>query len=300
MSEWSYLAAALAIGFLGSSHCIGMCGGISGALGLAVPGQKPAWSRLIGYSTGRIASYTAMGLLVGTLGAFLAADIARGLAPLRIVAGLMLIAMALYLADWWRGLVWLERGGSVLWRAVQPLSKRLLPVNSTPQAIALGALWGWLPCGLVYSALAFALAQGGAQQAALAMLAFGLGTVPAVLATGVAATRLRAIVLKPGVRIPMASLVFLFGIWTLWGALGHGGHGSHGAGHEGHPKNRHEAHGAARDVVHQAGHQAEHQEHSGHKTSHAASTSEQDQEGDMHRHHSHQELSAEAGAKAED
>lgn len=234
MLDWSTLGAALAIGFFGSSHCVGMCGGISGALGLAVPGQKPAWPRLIGYSTGRVASYALMGLLVGMLGAYLATDIASGLAPLRIVAGLMLIAMALYLADWWRGLVWLERGGAVLWRGLQPLSRKLLPVNSTPQAIALGALWGWLPCGLVYSALAFALAQGSGEQAALAMLAFGLGTVPAVLATGAAAARLRTLVQKPGVRLGMALLVFVFGIWTLWGASGHGGHGAGHAHHAQH------------------------------------------------------------------
>ncbi|MBB5213275.1 sulfite exporter TauE/SafE family protein [Microbulbifer hydrolyticus] len=244
MADWGTLGAALAIGFFGSSHCIGMCGGISGALGLAVPGQKPAWPRLIGYSTGRVASYAVMGLLVGFLGAYLATDIAAGLAPLRVIAGLMLIAMALYLADWWRGLVWLERGGAVLWRGLQPLSRKLLPVNSTPQAIALGALWGWLPCGLVYSALAFALAQGSGPQAALAMLAFGLGTVPAVLATGAAAARLRTLVQKPGVRLGMALLVCVFGVWTLWGAAGHGAHGSHANHKSGGGTGAHEAHPA--------------------------------------------------------
>ncbi|MFD1214997.1 sulfite exporter TauE/SafE family protein [Microbulbifer celer] len=230
MEHWSYLAAALVIGFLGSSHCIGMCGGISGALGLAVPGQKPAWGKLLGYSAGRVASYALMGLLVGLLGAYLSRDLATTLAPLRIVAGLMLIAMALYLANWWRGLVWLEKGGSYLWRYLQPLSRSLLPVRSTSQALALGALWGWLPCGLVYSALTFALAQGNGPEAALAMAAFGLGTVPAVVASGAAAVQLRTLVQKPGVRLSMALLILLFGLWTLWGALHHGGH-AHGDAH---------------------------------------------------------------------
>ncbi|WP_232325006.1 sulfite exporter TauE/SafE family protein [Microbulbifer agarilyticus] len=272
MTDWTFLAAALAIGFLGSSHCIGMCGGISGALGLAVPGEKPQWPKLLGYSAGRIASYALMGLLVGSLGAFLAADLAAGLAPLRIVAGVMLIAMALYLADWWRGLVWLERGGAVLWRAVQPLSRRLLPVKSTPQAVALGAVWGWLPCGLVYSALTFALAQGSGKQAALAMFAFGLGTAPAVLATGMAAARLRKIVQKPGVRLSMASLVLVFGVWTLWGTLGHGAHGAH-TGHDAHSThNIHGTHntpseqGVTLGVTEVHGEHSMHANHKGHGT----------------------------------
>ena len=224
MGDWGFVAAALAIGFLGSSHCIGMCGGIAGALGMAVPGQKTAWVQLVSYSAGRIASYTLMGALAGALGA----AVLPALAPLRLIAGLMLIAMALYIGGIWRGLVWLERGGSYLWRYLQPLSAQLLPVRTAPQAVALGSLWGWLPCGLVYSALTFALAQGGSLNAALAMLAFGLGTVPAVLTTGAAAARVRGFVQRPQVRLLFAGAILLFGLWTLWGALGHGGphHGS--------------------------------------------------------------------------
>ncbi|SDJ81427.1 sulfite exporter TauE/SafE family protein [Microbulbifer yueqingensis] len=221
--EWGFLAAALAIGFLGSSHCIGMCGGIAGALGVAVPDGQPAWGRLVGYSAGRLASYSLMGALVGAVGAVAL----PALGPLRVFAGLMLIAMALYVAGWWRGLVWLERGGARLWRHVQPLSARLLPVRSTPQAVALGSLWGWLPCGLVYSALTFALAQGSALRAALAMLAFGLGTVPAVIASGAAAAQVRGLVQRSSVRVVFAAVILLFGLWTLWGGLSHSGHGSH-------------------------------------------------------------------------
>ncbi|WP_237054709.1 sulfite exporter TauE/SafE family protein [Microbulbifer sediminum] len=223
--EWGFLAAALAIGFLGSSHCIGMCGGISGALGMAVPGGQPAWSRLLGYSAGRLASYSLMGAVAGALGAVAL----PALGPMRIFAGAMLIAMALYVAGWWRGLVWLEKGGARLWRHVQPLSARLLPVRSTPQAVALGSLWGWLPCGLVYSALTFALAQGSAPRAALAMFAFGLGTVPAVVASGAAAARVRGLVQRPSVRLVFAGLILLFGIWTIWGGLPHGSHAGHAA-----------------------------------------------------------------------
>lgn len=222
MESWGFLAAALAIGFLGSSHCIGMCGGIAGALGMAVPGRRSAWGQLIGYSAGRLGSYAAMGALAGALGA----AILPALGPLRLVAGLMLVAMALYIAGIWRGLVWLERGGAYLWRYLQPLSAKLLPVRNAGSAVALGSLWGWLPCGLVYSALTFALAQGGSLRAALAMLAFGLGTVPAMLVTGAAAAKVRGFVQRPAVRLLFAGLTLLFGLWTIWGAVGHGAHGA--------------------------------------------------------------------------
>ncbi|WP_323846998.1 sulfite exporter TauE/SafE family protein [Microbulbifer magnicolonia] len=225
MGDWGFVAAALAIGFFGSSHCIGMCGGIAGALGMAVPGQKTAWLQLTSYSAGRLGSYALMGAIAGALGA----AALPALTPLRIAAGLMLIAMALYIGGVWRGLVWLEKGGAYLWRYLQPLSAKLLPVRTAGQALALGSLWGWLPCGLVYSALTFALAQGSSGRAALAMLAFGLGTVPAMFATGAAAARVRGFVQRPAVRLLFAGAILLFGCWTLWGALGHGGHAAHDA-----------------------------------------------------------------------
>ncbi|MEW5249954.1 sulfite exporter TauE/SafE family protein [Microbulbifer sp. 2201CG32-9] len=224
MTDWGFIAAALAVGFLGSGHCIGMCGGIAGALGMASDSGKTEWQQLLSYSAGRLGSYTLMGAIVGALGAALV----PALGPLRVIAGVMLVAMALYIAGWWRGLVWLERGGAYLWRYLQPLSARLLPVRSSSQALALGAVWGWLPCGLVYSALTFALAQGGGVSAALAMLAFGLGTVPAMLATGAAASSVRGLVQKTGVRLLFAGAILLFGLWTIWGGLGHGNHGAHG------------------------------------------------------------------------
>lgn len=223
------LAGALLIGFLGSTHCIGMCGGISGALGLAPASGGPVWRYLWGYSAGRIMTYGLIGALVGAFGAV----VAPSMGPLRVLAGVMLILMALYLADWWRGLVWLERGGAVIWRRLQPLGRALLPVRSTGQSLLLGALWGWLPCGLVYSALTYALAQGDALASGATMVAFGLGTLPAVLLTGAAAAQTRQWVQKKWVRNLSAVLLLLFGAWTIWGASGHAGHGGH-SGHEGH------------------------------------------------------------------
>ncbi|SDU11272.1 sulfite exporter TauE/SafE family protein [Halopseudomonas salegens] len=213
------LLTALALGLLGGGHCIGMCGGLMGAMTLAIPADQRKgwvlWRVLLGYNLGRIASYTLAGALLGGLG-WLAQDIGLG-RSLRTVAGLMMIAMGLYLANWWAGLTYVERLGKGLWRHIQPLASRMLPITSAPRALVVGALWGWLPCGLVYSTLIWASSQGHAGQSALLMLAFGVGTLPTLLATGVAAERLLALLRLRRVRITAALLVILFGIWTLPG-----------------------------------------------------------------------------------
>lgn len=213
------LLTALALGLLGGGHCIGMCGGLMGAMTLAIPAEDRhgwrLWRVLIGYNLGRILSYTAAGALLGSLG-WLARD--AGLGPaLRVIAGLLMIAMGLYLANWWAGLTRIEAVGRGLWKYLQPVARKLMPVSHMPQAIALGAVWGWLPCGLVYSTLIWASSQGSAPVSAGLMLAFGFGTLPTLLATGLAAQKMLALLRRRPVRITAAVLVILFGVWTIPG-----------------------------------------------------------------------------------
>ena len=215
------LISALILGLLGGGHCLGMCGGLMGALTLAIPPEQRGrrLQLLLAYNLGRILSYATAGLLFGLAGWAVASSPAAML--LRVLAGLLLIAMGLYLAGWWSGLTRIEAVGRHLWRHLQPVASRLMPVSSLPRALLLGAVWGWLPCGLVYSTLLWASSQGSPGESALLMLAFGLGTWPVLLATGLAAERITTLLRKRGVRMAGGLLVILFGIWTLPGPHQH-------------------------------------------------------------------------------
>ena len=215
------LMSAMILGLLGGGHCLGMCGGLMGALTLAIPPEQRAhrFRLLLAYNLGRILSYTSAGLLIGLAGWAVASSPAAMV--LRVIAALLLIAMGLYLAGWWSGLTRIEGLGRHLWRHLQPIASRLMPVSSLPRALLLGAVWGWLPCGLVYSTLLWASSQGSPTDSALLMLAFGLGPWPVLLATGMAAERLTALLRRRGVRVAGGLLVILFGLWTLPGPHQH-------------------------------------------------------------------------------
>ena len=215
------LASALILGLLGGGHCLGMCGGLMGALTLAIPPEQRGrrLRLLLAYNLGRVLSYGCAGLLLGLAGWAVASSPAA--LALRLLAALLLIVMGLYLAGWWSGLTRIEALGRGLWRHIQPVASRLLPVSSLPRALLLGALWGWLPCGLVYSTLLWAASQGNAGYSAALMLAFGVGTWPVLLATGLAAERVNTLLKRRSVRVAGGVLVMLFGIWTLPGPHQH-------------------------------------------------------------------------------
>ncbi len=234
MSVELTFAAAIVVGLLGSTHCLGMCSGIVAALNMGIvkdPRVKSP-SLLIyqlAYNGGRISSYVLVGLLAGTLGAGLAQ---LGASPVagQLFAAAFMIALGLYLANWWRGLAVLERFGAVLWRHIQPLAQRLFPIQSPFHAFLLGALWGWLPCGLVYAVVAWSLTTANAIDAAILMLGFGLGTLPAMLLAGNAFNYLKGWVKAPAVRTSAGVLIMAFGIYSAISGLTQGQHHHHQTG----------------------------------------------------------------------
>lgn len=183
-------AAAFTAGLLGGVHCMGMCGGIAAALGAASSG--PSLRRHLAFNFGRIASYAGAGALAGALGglAQIAAPLVAVQTALLIVATVLMVLLGLYVAGWGNAVLRLESAGSVLWRRLAPLRARFIPIDSAAKAFGAGAVWGWVPCGLVYTMLAAALASGGAVGGASVMAAFGLGTLPSLLGVGYAGQRL--------------------------------------------------------------------------------------------------------------
>lgn len=217
------------VGLLGAGHCVGMCGGITAALGMAGGGETAPGriGLVLGYNLGRIGSYACAGLLAGGLG-FLG-DGYLALGPLlRGLAALLLILMGLYLGGWWSLLGRLEQIGAGVWRRVQPLGQKLLPVTGPGTALLLGGLWGWLPCGLVYSALAYAASSAHPVDGAILMMSFGLGTLPVMLVGGLFSRNLAATLQKKDLRQLLGIGIIAFGLWTLWAGL-IGLHPSHSA-----------------------------------------------------------------------
>jgi len=210
------IITAFVLGLMGAGHCLGMCGGVAAALAFGIDSDSSArrLTILLSYNIGRITSYAAMGAV-----AAYASGHVQDLTPvpiLRIVSGLVLIAMGFYLAGWTGWILVLERSGSKLWQYLSPLGKKLMPVKSIPAAFLFGTVWGWLPCGLVYSVLVYAATQVTALKGATVMLAFGLGTIPAVLLGAVAATSVRRWLAKKYIKWGIAFAFIAYGIYTLY------------------------------------------------------------------------------------
>jgi sulfite exporter TauE/SafE len=221
----SGLLSVFLIGLLGGVHCVSMCGGVVSALSMQLPSRQSPLLLHLGYNFGRIASYSIAGALVGAVGGLglMLNDLLPVQIALYVFANLMLVALGLYLVGIPALLLPVERMGQHLWKRIQPLTRRFLPVRSSGQAFLLGGLWGWLPCGLVYSILTLALLSGSALRGAAVMLAFGLGTLPNLLMAGVMLAKFRGIVRNRKVRLISGALVLGFGLFGLLNASTLGG-----------------------------------------------------------------------------
>ncbi len=216
------LPIAFTVGLFSTPHCIGMCGGIMGALSYGLPAetrQQPLRLSffLLAYNAGRIASYTLAGALIGGLGGGLFETLASGTGHrwLQWGAAFFMILIGLHIAGWLPRLTRVERIGQPLWRRLEPLGRRLMPVRSPLEAVIYGAIWGWLPCGLVYTMLLATATRADPLSGALYMGAFGLGTVPGVLTSGLLAGKLYALARRPYLKEFIGVIIAFIGVLTL-------------------------------------------------------------------------------------
>ncbi|WP_281561558.1 sulfite exporter TauE/SafE family protein [Thalassomonas sp. RHCl1] len=238
------LISAFFIGILGAGHCVMMCGGITTMLTSALPAnqakQKQNQAQVITvqpaqapqqasplppkpnktilvlcYNLGRIASYSLIGAIIGFTGSFAARNAGMPLNGLRLVAGVFLILLGLYMGQWLMWLNRIEALGKGLWRRISPLSKKMIPVDTATKALALGGLWGWLPCGLVYSTLTWSMASGSAFNGAAIMFFFGLGTLPALVTMSFGMITVKQLLINNIFRKIMAFFIILYGIYSL-------------------------------------------------------------------------------------
>jgi sulfite exporter TauE/SafE len=213
---------AFLIGLFSALHCVGMCGSIIGSLTLSLkPEIRQQQSLLIlyalFYSIGRIISYMLAGLLVGTLGQSIdhLFNLTEGLDILRIAAALLIIFLGLHIGGWFPQLAKIEQLGIPLWNRIKPYAQRLLPVSSLTQTLVFGMIWGWIPCGLVYSVLPLALASGSPIDAMLTMAAFGAGTLLPVTTTGILSGSVMTLRRIPHIQAAGGILLIMMGIWSL-------------------------------------------------------------------------------------
>ncbi|MDO6447290.1 sulfite exporter TauE/SafE family protein [Colwellia sp. 1_MG-2023] len=208
--------SAFIIGLLGGGHCIAMCGGITTMLTSALPKQrKNNLPYILTYNIGRILSYTFIGAIAGFSGSLAIKSLGFPVIMLKMVAGLFLILLGLYIGQWLMWLTKVEVIGKHIWKVISPFSKKLIPVNTIKKSFFLGVLWGWLPCGLVYSTLTWSLASGSALNGGLIMMFFGLGTLPALLTVSFGFEQIKSLIQQTIFKRIMALLLIVYGLYTL-------------------------------------------------------------------------------------
>lgn len=215
---------ALFIGLLGAGHCLGMCSGIASAITFSTTcsqSKLSAFTALLLYNLGRISSYSLAGAIFAGSSSALIVFFAgkEALIYLRVLAAILMLCLALYISRLWFGLVQLEKAGQFFWKFIKPIAQYFLPLKHPALALPLGFLWGWLPCGLVYSTLSWAASSGSAENGALIMLGFGLGTLPAMLTVGSLSQQLKSVLNHHYFRYTSALLLAIFALHTFYVAV---------------------------------------------------------------------------------
>ena len=221
--------SAFFVGLFSTLHCVGMCGGIIGALTFSLPEKirNNRW-RLIpyvsAYNFGRITSYTLAGAIAGSIGEnIIAVAPQNGHLVLQLFASVLMLGIGFYLAGWFPAFAKIEHLGKPIWKKLEPISQKLIPVKNPGHAYVFGLVWGWLPCGLVYTALIWASTASSAKDGALLMLAFGAGTLPTVMIAGILTGWFVRLTQNKHARSLVGVTIMIMALLTAYLALQHAG-----------------------------------------------------------------------------
>jgi len=218
--QTSYLVAFI-MGLFSSVHCVGMCGSIIGTLTLSLKPEIRATKKrlfpfVFNYNLGRIFSYTLAGLLAGVFGSILSQPFSHGEGHrvLQILSALIMTGAGLYIGGWLPGFAYIEKAGTKIWKLLEPFGRKIIPVTNLHQAFLFGMVWGWLPCGLVYTALALAITTNNIAQSGLTMLLFGLGTLPAVVGVGIVGGMISKLARTPNFKRVVGVLLLILALFS--------------------------------------------------------------------------------------
>ena len=212
----SFYLTAFMMGLIGSGHCVAMCGGVASSLQLAVKDPTQAKLFTVLYNLGRLLSYSLAGALVAGVSSYFASQSLLLSQFLTYLSALFMVLVGLYIMRLAATLNWLESlGKAAVWQHLVKLNRYLMPLDSKTKALAYGALWGWLPCGLVYSALTWSISAPSALEGALFMCVFALGTSPAMLSLGWTAQTASKWLNKPIFRLIMGNFLVFYGFYLF-------------------------------------------------------------------------------------
>lgn len=213
---------AFFIGLFSSLHCVTMCGSIIGTLSYSLkPEIRQDKAKMISfifsYNLGRILSYMLAGFIIGSIESVLTLPLGaeHGHKLLQVISAFIITGAGFYIAGWFPSFAYIEKTGSFFWKTIEPYGRKLIPVSSLQQAILFGMVWGWIPCGLVYTAVALAATSGDITISTLTMLSFGLGTLPAVMGSGIVSSFITRLTSLQKTKQVVGMLLVLVAIYSL-------------------------------------------------------------------------------------
>jgi sulfite exporter TauE/SafE len=213
---FEYLIPAFLMGFLGSGHCVAMCGSLSMALGFSVPNDKPFLLYSIMISFGRIFGYGLIGFTVNFFAQSVVSLTQGGVLYLAFLSSILMFGIGLHIANISSVVLKTEFIGKWFQPLIDPIKAKILPIDSLIKCILYGFFWGFLPCGLVYTALSLALTSPSSVTGFLVMLFFGLGTLPTLVGLTLVNAKLNLILNRSYVRVLLGVSVMLMALWQFY------------------------------------------------------------------------------------